>query len=122
VFEHQDKAGVLIDQGAHFYQLRERQLRSRSHVTRASPCSRSDAVKKSQTALEERRLAEEATRAGDMIKVEPLLLCPNCKIEMRLFGCEQESAIRDVFSFECISCGRIEGRSVLLGVPSSAKH
>jgi len=53
----------------------------------------------------------------DTPKIEPLIICPDCKTEMRLFGMEQESAIRDVFSFECVSCGRIEGRGVLVSVP-----
>ncbi len=34
-------------------------------------------------------------------KVRPLILCPDCKREMRLFGIEPESEIRDVFTFEC---------------------
>ena len=79
-------------------------------------------LKKSQAILEKRALSEEPMRTGDTIKIEPLLVCPDCNVEMRLFGSEQESAIRDLFSFECISCGRIEGRSVLLAVPYAAKH
>ena len=53
----------------------------------------------------------------DKPKIEPLLLCPDCKIEMRLFGIEPESPIRDLFSFECTSCGRIEARGVLVSLP-----
>ena len=54
-------------------------------------------------------------------KIEPLILCPGCKIEMHLFGIEGESAIRDLYSFECIKCGRIEGRGVLAALPYSPK-
>jgi hypothetical protein len=44
--------------------------------------------------------------------VKSLLLCPNCKTEMRLFGTEAESAKRDLYSFECVKCARIEVRGV----------
>jgi hypothetical protein len=54
---------------------------------------------------------------ADAPKIKPLILCPDCEIEMRLFGIEGESAIRDVYSFECTKCGRIEGRGVLVGLP-----
>jgi len=78
-------------------------------------------LKKSQT-LEERGSAEGAKRTRDIINVEPLMLCPDCKTEMLLFGSERESAVRDVFSFECVSCGRIEGRRVLVSLPYSPKE
>ena len=71
--------------------------------------------KKSQT-LEERG-SERAKRTSNTINVEPLMLCPNCKIEMLLFGSEQESETRDVFSFECGSCSRIDERCVLVSLP-----
>jgi len=45
--------------------------------------------------------------------VEPLILCPVCKVEMRLFGIEPETAIRDLFTFECDKCGRLEVRGVV---------
>ena len=57
----------------------------------------------------------------DTIVIEPLLVCPDCKIEMRLFGIEAESAIRDLFTFECITCGRIEARGVLVAAAYSSK-
>ncbi len=44
--------------------------------------------------------------------VEPLLLCPLCKIEMRLFGIEQVTAGRDLYTFECVACGGLEVRGV----------
>jgi hypothetical protein len=56
---------------------------------------------------------------SDMPKIEPLILCPDCKLEMRLFGIEAESPIRDLFSFECNMCGRIEARGVLVAMPYS---
>jgi hypothetical protein len=54
-------------------------------------------------------------------KFEPLILCPDCQIEMRLFGIESESGARDLYSFECDACGRIEARGVLVGTPPSPK-
>jgi hypothetical protein len=53
----------------------------------------------------------------DTPRIEPLILCPGCKIEMRLFGIEAESPVRDLFTFECHSCGRIEARGVLVSLP-----
>lgn len=57
--------------------------------------------------------------ANDTPKIEPLLLCPNCKSEMRLFGMEAVSDVRDLYTFECSECGRLEARGVLVGVPYS---
>jgi hypothetical protein len=54
---------------------------------------------------------------SDTTKIEPLIRCPDCKVEMRLFGIEGESPVRDLYSFECTRCGRIEARGVLVGVP-----
>ena len=55
------------------------------------------------------------------IEIEPLILCPTCKVEMRLFGIEMESPLRDLFSFECPNCGKIEARSLLVALPSEPK-
>jgi hypothetical protein len=44
--------------------------------------------------------------------IEPLLLCPLCNIEMRLFGIESESDKRDLYTFECVACGGLEVRGV----------
>ena len=44
--------------------------------------------------------------------IEPLLLCPFCKIEMCLFGIESESDERDLYTFECLACGDVEVRGV----------
>ena len=43
------------------------------------------------------------------------MLCPCCKIEMRLFGIEPESDTRELYTFECNGCSRLEVRSVLIG-------
>ena len=43
---------------------------------------------------------------------EPLLLCPRCKLEMRLLGIEPDESDYDLFTFECTKCGRIEVRRV----------
>jgi hypothetical protein len=45
---------------------------------------------------------------------EPLLLCPHCKLEMRLLGIEPDKPGYDLFTFECTKCGRFEARSALL--------
>ena len=47
-------------------------------------------------------------------KTEALLLCPNCNLEMRLFGSEQESVKRDLYTFECVRCSHLEVRGVLV--------
>jgi hypothetical protein len=51
----------------------------------------------------------------DMRSEEPikaLLLCPNCNVEMRLYGIEADSAARDLYTFECSACDLLEVRSV----------
>ena len=51
----------------------------------------------------------------DMPSQEPikaLVLCPNCNVEMRLFGIEAESTVRDLYTFECGACDVIEVRGV----------
>jgi hypothetical protein len=50
----------------------------------------------------------------DMLEepIKALLLCPNCNVEMRLFGIEAESAARDLFTFECSVCDGLEVRGV----------
>jgi hypothetical protein len=58
---------------------------------------------------------------SDIPKIEPLILCPDCKIEMRLFGIEPESDVRDLYTFECHNCGRLEARGVLVAVPHSSE-
>jgi uncharacterized protein YbaR (Trm112 family) len=45
-------------------------------------------------------------------KVESLLLCPICRREMRLLGIESESATRELYTFECKKCHRLEVRGV----------
>jgi hypothetical protein len=44
--------------------------------------------------------------------IEPLMVCPVCAREMRLLGIEPESPSRDLFTFECGKCGRLEVRGV----------
>jgi len=46
---------------------------------------------------------------------QPLILCPRCNLEMRLFGIEAESDVRDLYTFECGTCGQLEVRGVLVG-------
>jgi hypothetical protein len=54
-------------------------------------------------------------RKTDTSPEEPakaLLLCPNCNVEMSLFGIEAESDVRDVYTFECRACDGLEVRGV----------
>jgi hypothetical protein len=49
--------------------------------------------------------------------IKPLLQCAECRLEMRLFGVEAESPIRDLYTFECPKCGSLEARGVLVAAP-----
>jgi hypothetical protein len=44
--------------------------------------------------------------------IKSLLLCPTCSREMRLFGIEPEGEKRDLYTFECEHCDRVEVRGV----------
>ena len=44
--------------------------------------------------------------------VKSLLTRPKCKLEMRLFGIETESAKCELYTFECAKCGALEVRGV----------
>lgn len=44
--------------------------------------------------------------------VRSLLTCRQCKLELRLFGIETETAERELYTFECTKCGRLEVRGV----------
>jgi uncharacterized protein with PIN domain len=46
------------------------------------------------------------------IKIESLVRCPKCNREMRLFGIEPLNPERELFTFECDRCGRLEVRGV----------
>ena len=41
-----------------------------------------------------------------------MIVCPDCKLELRLFGVEPEHDHRDLYTFECDKCGRLEVRGV----------
>jgi len=41
-----------------------------------------------------------------------LMRCARCDREMRLFGIEALSEIRDLYTFECDQCGAMEVRGV----------
>ena len=55
-------------------------------------------------------------RAAVKTELKPLLLCIKCKLEMRLLGIETDpnNAARDIYTFECAKCGRLDARSVRL--------
>ena len=52
--------------------------------------------------------------------VRPLVACPKCNLEMRLFGIEAESDMRDLYTFECGNCRALEVRGVLVGTYKGA--
>jgi hypothetical protein len=56
---------------------------------------------------------------SDTSKIEPLMRCPHCMTEMRLFGIEAESEGHDIYSFVCLRCGSLEVRTVLVTAPYS---
>jgi len=45
-------------------------------------------------------------------EIKALVLCPKCNVEMRLFGIEADSDVRDLYTFECSACGGLEVRGV----------
>ena len=53
-------------------------------------------------------------RPDKMAVIQPLLQCPTCKLEMRLLGTEAENDIRDLYTFQCAMCGKLEVRGVLV--------
>jgi hypothetical protein len=44
--------------------------------------------------------------------IKSLMTCRKCKLELRLFGIEAETLERDLYTFECVKCGRLEVRGV----------
>jgi len=50
--------------------------------------------------------------------VQSLIVCPTCKLEMRLLGTEPENDIRDLYTFQCAMCGKLEVRGVLVVAPN----
>ena len=51
-------------------------------------------------------------RSEDANGVYPLVQCPKCNLRMRLSGIEPEKPGRDLFTFECSGCGRVEVMAV----------
>jgi hypothetical protein len=45
-------------------------------------------------------------------KINSLIVCPNCNVEMSLFGVEAESDARDLYTFECRGCDVVEVKGV----------
>ena len=61
----------------------------------------------------------------DMPSEEPikaLLLCPNCNVEMRLYGIEVESDMHDLYTFECSVCDVVEVRGVRVNGMRAPTH
>ena len=44
--------------------------------------------------------------------VVSLMLCQHCNLEMTLLGIESESIKRDLYTFECEKCARLEVRGI----------
>ena len=49
--------------------------------------------------------------------IQSLLRCPKCNLEMLLFRTEVESDIRDLYTFQCAMCGKLEVRRALVAAP-----
>jgi uncharacterized Zn finger protein len=54
------------------------------------------------------------TDRSDDQPVAYLLHCPKCGSEMRLMGIEWETEVRDLYTFECMKCGQVEVRAVIV--------
>jgi len=50
--------------------------------------------------------------ALEPLRTQSLIVCPKCGVEMLLLGIELESPIRDLYTFECEKCERLEVRGV----------
>ena len=57
------------------------------------------------------------SRAYKTTVIQSLLRCPKCNLEMLLFGTEADSDIRDLYTFQCAMCGKLEVRGVLVAAP-----
>ena len=86
---------------------------------RASKTPKRKTARKGSKAKRSKPIEPVGTAVQGFVGVRPaaLILCPRCKLEMRLFGIEPESKIRDVFTFECCTCGQLEVRGVLVTPP-----
>ena len=47
--------------------------------------------------------------------ITSLMRCSKCDREMRLFGIEPLGLVRELYTFECDECGRLEVRGVRIG-------
>ena len=52
-------------------------------------------------------------------EIKPLMVCPHCRLEMRVLGIETDGDAREVYTFECVTCGYLEARGVLVVMLSS---
>ena len=57
------------------------------------------------------------SRADKTTVIQPLIACPKCNLEMLLFGTEAENDTRDLYTFQCAMCGKLEVRGVLVVAP-----
>jgi hypothetical protein len=48
-------------------------------------------------------------------RIESLVRCQTCDREMRLFGIEPLNPTRELYTFECDLCGRLEVRGIRIG-------
>ena len=47
-----------------------------------------------------------------LVPAKSLITCPTCGLEMRLLGIEAENSKRDLYTFECEKCQKLEVRGV----------
>jgi hypothetical protein len=52
-------------------------------------------------------------QAPPNVPIAPLMPRPACTTEMRLLGIETEKLARELYTFECGKCGRLEVRGVI---------
>jgi hypothetical protein len=47
-----------------------------------------------------------------VVRIPSLITCPKCGLEMRLIGIEAENPKRELYTFECERCQKLEVRGV----------
>jgi hypothetical protein len=56
-----------------------------------------------------------ADEDGHDPRIASLVRCQTCDREMRLFGIEPLNPTRELYTFECDLCGRLEVRGIRIG-------
>lgn len=89
----------------------------RNKAATVPPARETGARDKGDTHAQSRVAIPAAKRQGGRMPaatepIKPLVCCPKCGAEMRLFGIEPQNPQRDLYTFECEKCDRIEVRGV----------